>query len=135
MKIKAESSGLDEWRETLEQAERDIVPKTREVISKGSLNIKRGAQRRSSGIAHAPNYPRTITYDTDVDGTRVLSEIGPDKDKAVGGGPHRTPGNLGHIFEYGLSDTPAQPHLGPSLDEEVPNVERYLGELGEDLLT
>lgn len=135
MKITVQDSGLNEWIGVLEGAADDVLPEARKVVGKAALNIKKDAQKKSSGIAHAPNYPRTITYDTAVLGTSVTAEIGPDKNKVVGGGPNRTPGNLGHIFEYGTSRNAPLAHLGPALDYEAPNLERYLGDLGEDLLT
>lgn len=127
MKIKVTESGLKEWRGVLEAAAADVVPEARKVVARASLNIKRDAQKKISGLAHAPHYPRAIGYDTAVSGTRVTSEIGPDKKKKQG--------TLGAVLEYGSVNNAPLAHLGPALDYEVPNLERYLGELGEDLLT
>jgi hypothetical protein len=98
----------------------------RKVVQKGALNIKTDARHRSSGIRHAPMYPYTITYDTTARGGLVQAEIGPDPTKQVGGGPFRTPGNLGAILEYGAPKSAPIPHLGPALDTERPKFEREL---------
>lgn len=127
MKIKVTAAGLKEWRGVLEEAATDVVPEARKVVARASLNIKKDAQRKISGLAHAPHYPRAIGYDTAVSGTRVTSEIGPDKNKKQGA--------LGNLLEYGSVNNAPLAHLGPALDYEVPNLERYLADLGEDLLT
>lgn len=127
MTVTSKMSGLNELQLILNNAARDVVPEAKKVLSKAALNIKTDAQRKSSGIRHAPAYPRSIGYDTAWQGTLGRAEIGPDKDKRQGA--------LGNILEYGTVNNPPYAHLGPALDYEGPNFERYLGELGEDLLT
>ena len=113
----------------------DVAPaETRKVIAKGALNIKKDAQRRSSGIAHAPNYPRSITYDSHETPAGGWAEIGPDKDKKVGGGKVQTPGDLGHLFEYGGPRNAPIPHMGPAGDAELPRFEKAMQDLAERLL-
>jgi hypothetical protein len=133
--VRTSMTGLNELRAVLEDARRDVVPEAKKVLSKAALNIKTDARAKITGVRHAPMYPYTINYDTSWKGTLGRAEIGPDPTVQVGGGPHRTPGNLGAILEYGTPRTQAQPHLGPALDYEGPNLVKYLGELGEDLLT
>lgn len=127
MKITVKDAGLNEWIGVLEDAAVDVLPEARKVIAKAALNIKKDAQKKISGVAHAPHYPRAIGYDTAISGTTVSAEIGPDKNKRQGA--------LGNILEYGTSNNAPLAHLGPALDYEAPNLERYLGQLGEDLLT
>lgn len=108
-----------------------VAPKdARKVVAKGALNIKTDARRRSSGIAHAPLYPYTITYDSHETPHGGWAEVGPDKDKKVGGGPHRTPGNLGALFEYGGPHNAPIPHVNPAADAEEPRFIKALGDLG-----
>lgn len=135
MSVTTKMSGLNELQAILENAQRDVVPEAKKVLTKAAVNIKADARKKASGIRHAPTYPYTINFDTEWDGTLGRAEIGPDKTVVVGGGPHRTPGNLGAILEYGTPHSAPVAHLGPALDYEGPNLERYLGELGEDLLT
>ena len=106
----------------------------RAVVAKGALNIKNDARQRASGIRHAPMYPYTITYDTTETPWGVSAEIGPDKDKVVGGGPYRTPGNLGAILEYGTSRSAPIPHLAPALDAEEPRFLDALADAAEKAL-
>jgi hypothetical protein len=107
---------------------------TRKVVQKGALNIKTDARRRVSSIAHAPTYPLTITYDTEVSATGASAEIGPDKDKKVGGGKHQTPGDLGHLFEFGGPHNAPIPHMAPAAAAELPRFEKAMTDLAERLL-
>jgi hypothetical protein len=124
---RALTDGLDEFRAVLAAAERDVPAETEKVMHRAGNNIKRGAVRRVSGIRRAPHYPRAIGYDLERVGDRVSLEVGPDKDKMQG--------PLGNIFEYGTVKNAPIPHLGPALDEELPNAEKYLGDLGVRLLS
>lgn len=125
-RVRVTAEGLNELHALLEGAERDVLPEARKVVAKGCLNIKRDAQRKVAGIAHAPHYPRSITYETWLLADSALGEVGPDKDKPQGA--------LGNVFEYGTVNNPPYAHLGPALDYEGPEFEKYLGSLGGDLL-
>jgi hypothetical protein len=101
----------------------------RSSLEKGALNIKKDAQRRIRGLAHARAYPNSITYDVH-DGLRgPFAEIGPDKEKRQGA--------LGNLLEYGSVNNPPHPHVRPAADREEPRfakavqelVERQLGDL------
>lgn len=125
--VNFDSSGLNDLRAVFAAANAELVPRTRQVLAKGALNIKNDARKKVEGLAHAPHYPRSITYSTGVTAGVAWAEIGPDKDKRQGA--------LGNILEYGTSKNPPYAHLGPALDAEAPNFERYMAELGEDLLS
>jgi hypothetical protein len=127
LSVTTSMSGLNELQAVLLDAQRDVVPEAKKVLSRAALNIKNDARKKVSGIRHAPAYPRSIGYDTAWKGTLGRAEIGPDKDKRQGA--------LGNILEYGTVNNPPYAHLGPALDYEGPNFEKYLGQLGEDLLT
>ena len=96
------------------------------VVRKGALNIKNESRQMISGLAHAPLYPQSITYDVTGDGRfgSVEAEIGPDKDKPQGA--------LGNILEYGTANNAPFAHLGPALDRETPRfvkaLEKIVGE-------
>jgi hypothetical protein len=124
--VKAE--GLNDLRAVLESAADDAVAEAKKVVSKGALNIKTDAKKFSSGIAHAPAYPRSIGYDTWISGTIARAEIGPDKNKRQGA--------LGNILEYGAPEQNTAPHthLGPALDIEGPKLVSAVEQLGVDLL-
>lgn len=97
------------------------VEEARKVVAKGALNIKQDAQRRISGLAHAPAYPRSITYDSHETRLAAWAEIGPDKNKRQGA--------LGNILEYGTIKNAPHPHMRPAAEAEQPR----FGKAMEDL--
>lgn len=119
-------TGDRELLAALTRAQSECVPEVEKVVAKGSLNIKQDAARRASGIAHAPAYPASISYDLFHGLVTVESEIGPDKGKRQGA--------LGNILEFGTRNNAPIPHLGPALDAETPRYVRALEDLGQDLL-
>lgn len=94
----------------------------RKVVAKGALNIKTDARKLSSGISHAPAYPRSISYDTYDTPTGAWAEIGPDKS--------RPQGALGNLFEYGSVNNAPIPHMAPAAETERPKFEKALEGLG-----
>lgn len=119
-------NGLETLIAELTEEARRAPAEVRKVTAKGALNVKKDWQRRWSGIAHAPTIPYTITYDSHETATGGWAEIGPDKSKQVGGGPHRTPGNLGTLLEYGSANNAPIPGGLPALQAEQPRFERAL---------
>jgi hypothetical protein len=109
------------------------VPETghfyiRKAVQFTANGIKKTSQEFAGGIAHAPDYPRAITYDTKDRGVGdgVSAEIGPDKD--------RRQGALGNILEYGTVNNAPYAHLGPALDIWTPDFERGLEKAAGDAL-
>lgn len=96
----------------LNAASDDVRKDVRAVVQRGALNIKRDAQKRVSGLKHAPAYPRSITYDSEETARGSSAEIGPDKS--------RRQGALGNLIEYGSVHNPPRPHLAPALEAEAP---------------
>lgn len=121
-----DSHELDGLVATLANAEAQIVAEAKKVMSKGSLNIKTDAARRVTGLAHLPHFPRSITYDIGVQGDTVIAEVGHDKDKLQG--------VLAAVVELGSVNSAPHPHLYPAADAELPNLERYLGDVAAQLL-
>ncbi len=120
-KLKVDTAEVRELRKVLARAE-DVAPvEARKVVARGALNIKTDAARRVSGLAHAPAYPRSITYDLRTTLTGAWAEIGPDKS--------RRQGALGNVIEYGTVNNPPRPHIGPAADAERPRFERALEDL------
>lgn len=118
-----EYSELQKLSRDFDRALVDSMPQVRAVVAKGALNIKNGARERISGLAHAPAYPYSITYETRATATSAEAEIGPDK--------ARPQGPLGNLLEYGSINNAPRPHHRPAADEELPKFEKYL----EDLAT
>lgn len=107
-----EIDGLNQVVLDLGTASAETGAKVRAVIQKGALNVKQDAQRLSSGLAHAPLYPGSITYETQIKRLGIEALIGPDKD--------RPQGALGNLIEYGSANNAPLAHLGPALDREGP---------------
>lgn len=118
-----EAHGLDILVADLTRAPLKVQVDARKVVQRGANNVKRDARRLVTGLAHAPLYPQSITYDTALKAGGWEAEIGPDKD--------RPQGALGNILEYGTSKNAPLTHLGPALDLEGPRFERAMEELGD----
>lgn len=106
---------------SIDNAPRNAYTLAVAATTKGALNIKTDAARRISGLAHAPAYPRSITFDVYPIWRGVVAEIGPDKDKRQG--------SLGNILEYGTVKNAPRPHLGPALEAEQPRFEAAIAAL------
>jgi hypothetical protein len=125
----AKAHGLTELEADLRKAAEEAVPAAKKIAGKGSLNIKKDAQRIIRAYGHKgylPHYPRAITYEVKASGTLVSSEIGPESTKLQGG--------LGRLIEYGSRNNSPIPHLNPALDAEEGPFYRYMEDLGESLL-
>jgi len=132
--VRVTGGGMGEIERALKGAQDEAVKEAKKIVSKGALNVKKEWQRRWSDIAHAPMLPYTINYDMAVSGYTVSAEIGPDDRKVIGGGPHRTPGNLANLIEYGSVHNAPMPGGLPAVEHEAPNLERYAEELGVRLI-
>ncbi len=122
-------TGLDELMAAIDKAQADAVEATKKVVGKGSLNVKKDAQRiiRAAGRkGYLPHYPRAISYTVTARGTAVTGEIGPDPAKLQGG--------LGRLIELGSRNNAPIPHLSPALDAEEPRLADYMEQLGQSLL-
>jgi hypothetical protein len=126
MAIRFDSSEVAAYAEVLGKAAGAALDDARAVVAKGALNIKTEARRRVSGLAHAPAYPNSITYDIGVSGSTVTAEIGPDKAKRQGA--------LGNILEYGTRKNAPIPHIRPAVEAELPRFEKALEDLAVEAL-
>lgn len=106
---------------------KELPPKARKVVSKGSLNIKSATRRRWRGIAHAPRLGLSVSYDITESAGYIASEIGPVD------GPELQ-GFLGGIIEIGTPHSPPVPGLLPSLAEEEPKFAEQCDALLAELL-
>jgi hypothetical protein len=116
--IEFDNTGLDELVKLLGNAAEMPIKEATAIVAKGALNIKKDAQRASSGLKHAPAYPRSIGYDVTASLTEVSAEIGPDKQKPQGA--------LGNLIEYGSVNNSPRPHFLPAAIAEMPKFEKAL---------
>lgn len=125
----ARSEGLRELAADLGRASDEIVERGKRIVGQGCLNIKRDAQRIIRGASHKgylPHYPRSINYDVTARGDTIIGTVGPDRNKLQGG--------LGKVLEDGTVNNAPIPHLAPAQDAEIPRFERFVAELGQDLI-
>ncbi|MFF2954332.1 hypothetical protein ACFVVU_23680 [Kitasatospora sp. NPDC057965] len=122
-------SGLEAVIRDLARAGAEMDRQTRQVLSRGALNIKRdwASNARATAGRYAPHYPRSISYDPPVVGPGgAFVVIGPDK-----GAPQ---GALGNILEYGTSRQGGHNDGGRALRTEEPRFFAAVEQLARDLL-
>lgn len=121
--------GLDELRRELARIPDRIVDEGQQIVSKGMLNIKKGAQERVrvERWAHLPHLARSFGYDVDRTGYVITGTGGADMEKLQG--------RLDIYVENGTAHTPANAHWTRAFNEELPNFERYAEDLLARLLT
>lgn len=120
MRIDLDGSDLDRLVAALHEVPAGAHRNFRKATQVSAHHIRDGARQAASGIAHAPHYPRSITYDTkDLgEGVGVTAEIGPELE--------RPQGPLGGILETGTVNNAPHAHLGPALDRFTPDFEKGL---------
>ena len=106
-------TSLDELAVELGRMGAEATKQVKGVVQRGSANVKREARQFSTGIAHAPRYPRSITYTVSATPTGWVGEIGPENTA-------ENQGFLGYVYEFGNATTPPNAHMGPALDREGP---------------
>lgn len=128
MRIDLDGSDLERLAADLYEVPANAHRNIRKATQVTAHHIRDGARQAASGIAHAPYYPRAITYDTkDLgEGVGVSAEIGPELE--------RPQGPLGGILEDGTVNNPPYAHLGPALDRWTPDFERGLQIAAEQAL-
>nr|BFD90711.1 hypothetical protein KitaXyl93_20710 [Kitasatospora sp. Xyl93] len=122
-------SGLEALVADLARVPAELDQRTRQVLSRGALNIKRdwAANARSSSGRYAPHYPRSISYDPPTVGPAgAFVVIGPDKGAAQGA--------LGNLLEFGSSRNPPHNDGGRALAAEEPRLVAAVEQLARDLL-
>lgn len=105
--IEFDFSDLRALQADLGRAGSQAAQNVRQAVEITARRVKDEARTLAGGLAHAPHYPRSISYDIHIGLQQTSAEIGPDK-----GGPQ---GALGNILEYGTSKNAPIPHLGPAL--------------------
>lgn len=128
MRVTVTTVGLDAWQRTLAAAPAAAHTNLVKAVQVNLHRARDTARGIVSGIAHAPHYPGAITYDVEDRGVGAgaLGELGPDKE--------RTQGPLGHIFEYGIPQTPPIPHLSPAVDAHADDLDTGLAIAGATAL-
>ncbi len=134
-----ETTGARELSADLARASAEAAPKLRAVMERGANNIKRTIQDDLRGSNHFSQVAETVSYDVVEGNLGFAIEIGPDKDRRISGG---RPGPLAGIaFENSPSGYFGGSRGGATvrdpqgaLDDEQPNLDRYLSEFARGVL-
>lgn len=111
---------LDRLAADLEFAATSAAGRAKHALEETAKEIVADARERAPRRG-VPHYAATITSDITLDGRDLAAEIGPDREK-------NGQAKLANLFEFGTSDQPPRPHLGPALDAHVPTFEERLAE-------
>lgn len=112
------------------------VPETsgryyRSAIEVSARKTRDTARQNATGMAHAPAFPASITYDVEGSGNRgtgsqLRADIGPDKD--------RPQGALGNLIEFGSINNPPQGIMHGALQENQADFEYGIDRATNDAL-
>ena len=109
---------VEAFAKALDDQGAKVVLAQRQVVKKGALNVKTRLQAEAQGVAHAPGFPRGITFD------EIVADIGPAK------------GGAGSLAFYWLGNSRTGPVLpDPMLaaDKEAEVMAEWLGKVAEDI--
>jgi hypothetical protein len=102
--ITVDFSEIDQLSASLGQVRANAGKYIRSAIAVTAKNIDKDWERESKGMAHAPAFPYSITYDISTFSgfgfSVIQADIGPDKD--------RPQGALGNLIEFGSVNNPPQ---------------------------
>ena len=127
MSIEIDTGDLDGWLDASVGKLRGAI---RPVVSKGALNVKKAMQDDLRRSPHFKQVALAVNYETSDDKDGIEAEIGPDTEKVIGGGKHRTPGNLANIAYFGGAHGGGGRVRDPqlALDDEADAFEKFLGD-------
>ena len=100
----------------------------KQVVSKGSLNVKNQLMREASGSMHFEQLARSIGYDLTATADYVEGEIGPQKER------DKAAGLLGAYWGWSRGGGGTLPDPIGALEAEQPNVTEALARLAEVIL-
>lgn len=98
------------------------------AVEVAAVNVRDTARKNATGMAHAPAFPRSISYDIGAGysfarenfggggADSITAEIGPDK--------ARPQGALGNLIEYGSVNNPPQGIMHGALQANEADLER-----------
>ena len=98
----------------------------RKAVEVTARHVRDTGRKNATGLAHAPRFPFSITYDIDISPAGVVAEVGPDKDRAQGA--------LGNLIEYGSVNNPPQGIMHGALQANEADFERGIERATDDAL-
>lgn len=146
-RFEVDSSDFSRLAADLGAAPRAAGPFLRKAIEVTARNVRDTARENAQGMAHAPAFPYSITYDlgvgheqslgqaassviaggfTSAESSTLSAEIGPDKNRAQGA--------LGNLIEYGSIRNPPQGIMHGALQANEADFERGVDRAIDDAL-
>lgn len=115
---------VEAFAKALDDQGAKVVLAQRAVVKKGALNVKTRLQAEAQGVAHAPGFPRAITFDVELKGDEITAEIGPEKGGA---------GSLALLYLGNSKTGPRLPEPMLAADAEAEVMADWLGKVAEDI--
>lgn len=115
---------VEAFAKALDDQGAKVILAQRQVVKRGALNVKKRLQREAQGVAHAPGFPRAITFDVELTGGEVVADIGPEKGGA---------GSLALLYLGNSKTGPRLPDPMLAADAEAEVMAEWLGKVAEDI--
>ena len=115
---------VEAFAKALDDQGAKVILAQRQVVKKGALNVKTRLQAEAQGVAHAPGFPRAITFDVELKGDEITAEIGPEKGGA---------GSLALLYLGNSKTGPRLPEPMLAADAEAEVMADWLGKVAEDI--
>ena len=115
---------IEAFAKDLDHQGAKVVLAQRQVVKRGALNVKKRLQAEAQGVAHAPGFPRAITFDVELTGDEIVADIGPEKGGA---------GSLALLYLGNSKTGPRLPEPMLAADAEAEVMADYLGKVAEDI--
>lgn len=140
--FKADAQEFDKLRGDVSRFPQDAMPIFRRAAVDVAGQVKDTARQNATGMAHAPAFPYSITYDfagdshgggalgafigADFGRYDIVMDIGPDKDRAQG--------DLGNLIEFGSVNNPPQGIMHGALQAHEADWERAVDQATEEAM-
>ncbi len=115
---------VEAFAKALDDQGAKVILAQRQVVKRGALNVKKRLQAEAQGVAHAPGFPRAITFDVELTGDEIVADIGPEKGGA---------GSLALLYLGNSKTGPRLPEPMLAADAEAEVMADYLGKVAEDI--
>lgn len=115
---------VEAFAKALDDQGAKVILAQRAVVKKGALNVKKRLQAEAQGVAHAPGFPRAITFDVELTGDEIVADIGPEKGGA---------GSLALLYLGNSNTGPRLPEPMLAADTEAEVMAEWLGRVAEDI--
>ena len=115
---------VEAFAKALDDQGAKVILAQRQVVKRGALNVKKRLQAEAQGVAHAPGFPRAITFDVELTGDEIVADIGPEKGGA---------GSLALLYLGNSKTGPRLPEPMLAADAEAEDMAEWLGKVAEDI--